>query len=121
MSRNKLLFVVFLLLIPNLTFAQTYKAEVQWEHDGVMTTGYKVYMDDVVITSVPNDSAICSSTIPRICRASIQITNSKHVFIVSAYNALGEAKANPYNFEGLMLPPTNTTITIKLTAEVVIK
>ena len=126
MSLNKLvkiLLVAILIAIPSASHAQSQstQATILWEHDGVLTTGYRVYIDNVVVTSVVNDSTVCQAGVIRTCQASVPLTNAPHTIAVSAFNATAEAKSPTLNWGGELLPPGTPKVTIKLVIETVIK
>jgi hypothetical protein len=85
-------------------------AKLAWDHDGVNTDGYALAIDGT--RAVVQATCAVVATV-RSCEMPFPaLTPGDHVLIVSAFNAAGEAAADPFRVTVFVAPtkPTNTRI-----------
>jgi hypothetical protein len=98
----------------SVTVGQSFRAT--WTHNGTNTIGYRVYLDNQLVTEVPVSSLSGGGTgfnIP----ATAVTTRGAHVLAVSAYNADQESNRVTLDFTAKLPPPadpTNLNITLSV-------
>jgi hypothetical protein len=114
---KRLLLIALLLLVPALASAQVPfptppTVKIGWDHDGVNTDGYALFVDGTRTVIV----ATCTGTgAARTCDTPFPaMTPGVHVLKVAAFNAAGEAESAPLTVTVFVKPgdPGNVRIII---------
>lgn len=97
---------------PSVTVGQSFR--LNWNHPGANAIGFRVYLDNQLLTEVPVSSLSAGGTgfsVP----ATAVTTRGAHVLAVSAYNADQESGRATLDFTAKLPPPadpTNLNITL---------
>jgi len=95
----KTLLIVISLMMATTAFAYDATIEAEWAWNGTQpTTGFKFYLDGEVVQDVTDGDA-------RVSTWTMDLTNGKHIFSMSAYGPDWESVKSPeYKFEYLYVP-----------------
>lgn len=111
-----LLFLLSTSLNAQTNIPQNVPYTVSFQHDGVFVQGYRLYVDDILVDTVPI-TFMPQSGIVRLDAPAVSILGP-HTIVASAFNLSGEIKSDPITVTivpPLPEKPMNLTITVTVT------